>query len=111
WLGKRTSTMKALASGWLNEGKAKDLGALTAQLHACDGTASCGGDATQAGYVTVTLETFAGWSAGDVGMSVRSMQFAWAADANDTVHLSGTVHLWPTALVSHSADARAALDV
>ena len=111
WLGQHAPTLEARALGWLNEGKASDLGTLAAHLHACDGSSSCGGDKTSLGYVTVTLETFASWTASDIGMSVRSMQFAWAADANDTVHLSGSVHLWPTALVTHSADARAALDV
>ena len=100
WLKSRAPTLASRALTWLDAGKPDDLGTLSAHLATGDGP----------GYSTVSLTSFGPFNAGLAGMSVLS-PFGWMADANDAVHLAGTVHLWPTALVTLSADARATADV
>jgi hypothetical protein len=98
WLVQHAPSMRSRVSAWLGAGKAGALGLLAA--HVSPGLG--------AGSATMTLETFAGFDAAAAGFSLmRSGQFAWTADADDTVHLLGTVHLAPTALAARAADAQA----
>jgi hypothetical protein len=99
WIAQRAPAPRQRASTWLAGGKQAALGALAAHL----------GPGQRAGYATVTLESFAGFDAASAGLSLQNAgQFAWTAEADDSVHLSGAVHVAPTALVARAADAQAA---
>ena len=106
WLGQHSPTMGARITSWLEEGEPDTLGALAAHL---DPGAS-------AGFAAISLLDFtlantnADVSASSAGLSV-SGPFAWTADAQDTVHLSGTLTVSAPPLLARAADARAVKDV
>jgi hypothetical protein len=102
WLEQHGPSLSSRAASWLGAGKSSALGVLAAHL----------GPGRNPGLATVTLESFAGFDAASAGLSLtQNGQFAWTADADDTVHLEGTVHVAPTALAARAADAQAAAQV
>ncbi len=96
WLGMHTPTMRDRAIGWMAAGKADALGSLAASVL----------PAQPSGYASLSLQSFAGLDTAAIGMSAPS-PFTFSADPDDVLHLSGTLHLWGSALACATADIRA----
>jgi hypothetical protein len=96
WLGQHTPTMRDHAITWMTAAKPDTLGSLTASIL----------PSQSLGYATLSLASFVGLDTATIGMSAGST-FAFTADADDVLHLSGTLHLWSTALVCETANGRA----
>lgn len=95
WLGQHAPTMRERAVGWMAAAKANAIGSLSASLLPA-----------QPGYASLSVASFAGFDTAKIGMSSRA-PFTLAADADDVLHVSGTVHLWGSALACTVADVRA----
>ncbi|MDB4997058.1 MAG: hypothetical protein JWM74_4490 [Myxococcaceae bacterium] len=105
WLAAHLPTLRARATTWATAAKPDAFGDLG--FHIDPGKS--------AGLAEITLQTFGLLPANEAGVTTR-VPFGWTADAktttlDDTVHLSGSVYVSPTALVSHAADRRAAVEV
>jgi hypothetical protein len=98
-------SLRARATAWTTASKQNAFGDLG--FHIDPGKS--------AGLAEVTVQQLGILPASEAGVTTR-VPFGWTADAktttpDDTVHLSGSVYVSPTALVTHAADARAAIDV
>jgi hypothetical protein len=100
WLAQHPPTMRSRALAWLNAGKPDALGTLALDILATP----------MPGYATFALKSYAGLDAAAIGMSV-STPASISADADDVLHMAATLHLWSTALVCETADARARMAV
>lgn len=100
WLGARPPLMKDRALAWLNAGKTEAFGDLTMRIAAGPGD----------GLAAISLKTFGTLDAAASGLSTR-VPFGWTADPKDIVHLSGSVYVRPTALVTEAANGHAKTDV
>jgi len=96
WLAQRAPTMRERAVGWMAAGKADALGTLAVAIT----------PGQSAGYAAFGLQSFNGFDANAVGMSAHA-PVTFTSDADDVLHMSGTMHLWGSALVCTAADARA----
>jgi hypothetical protein len=105
WLTAHPPTLRARATAWATAAKPDAFGNLG--FHIDPGKS--------AGLAEITLQTFGVLAANEAGVTTR-VPFGWTADAktttlDDTVHLSGSVYVSPTALVTYAADRRAASEV
>jgi hypothetical protein len=96
WLSQHMPTMRTRALAWMNAGKAEAIGTLSLRIV----------PATSPGFATFVLSSFAGLDTAAIGMTA-SAPVSFGADADDVLHMAGTIHLWSTALVCETADARA----
>lgn len=100
WLGAHLPLMTDRATTWLSAGKTEAFGNLT--MHIANGPGP--------GLAAIDLKTFGRLDAAASGLSTR-VPFGWTADPKDIVHLSGSVYVRPTALVTSAADGHARTDV
>jgi hypothetical protein len=100
WLAARPPTMHARAAAWMAAGRPDAFGDLG--VHLAPGPS--------VGLASVDLATFGALDANDAGFSTN-VAFGWLADSTDGVHLSGSVDLRPTALVTAVANREAAAAV
>jgi hypothetical protein len=105
WLAAHPPALRVRATAWTTAAKPDAFGDIG--LHIDPGKS--------AGLAEVTLQTFGILPANEAGVTTR-VPFGWTADAktttlDDTVHLSGSVYVSPTALVTRAADRHAVLDV
>ena len=100
WLGAHLPLMKDRATSWLSAGKADAFGDLTMHI----------GNGPGPGLAAIDLKNFGTLDAAVSGLSTR-VPFGWTADPKDIVHLSGSVYVRPTALVTAAADKHARIDV
>jgi hypothetical protein len=98
WLEGQGASLPTLVDEWLRTGATSAIGDVTAQLTVTAGQTP--------GEATLALETFATFDATTAGVTVPS-PFSWSADANDVVHLAGSLRLAPSALVCAAAVAPA----
>jgi hypothetical protein len=99
WLGAHAPSMNARALAWLQMAATDALGPLV--LHLGPGTV------LDTDPVTVTAFGPAALTATLAGITVPQ-SFLWSADADDTVHLQGSVSIVPSTYVVNEADAHAA---
>jgi hypothetical protein len=97
WLGAHAPSMNARAVAWLGEASNDGPGLLVLHL----------GPGTVLDTDPVTVTTFGALTGTLAGLTAPH-PFNWSADADDTVHLEGTLALDATAYVAHEADAYAA---
>jgi hypothetical protein len=100
WLSSRTPTIHDRAAAWLATAAGNDIGALGVHL----------GAGPSAGTATVTPMSLGALEAQMAGLS-SPQPFTWTADADDTVHLAGTVLLSSSPYIAHLADGVAAIAV
>jgi hypothetical protein len=102
WLDGRARGVRATASDWLGEAARADLGPLIAHV----------GNATNAvpAMAPVSVTTLSGLPPASAAITPTA-PFTLAADADDTVHLSGAIGFASTPYVAHLADARASAAV
>jgi hypothetical protein len=98
WLSSHlgSTSLRDRATAYMNQAKAGTRGPLVAHI-----------TGVEAGHATIALETFGDLSAQAAGLSI-GQTFDWTADADDTVHLSGSMSLLPTALIASEANSVAA---
>jgi hypothetical protein len=99
WLSAHAPSMNARAVAWLQMAATDALGPLVLHLGA--------GTALDTDPVTVTAFGPAALSATLAGVAVPE-SFSWSADADDTVHLAGSIFLAPTTYLVNEADSHAA---
>jgi hypothetical protein len=100
WLSSHTPTIHDRAATFLTTAAGKDLGAVALHL----------GTGPSAGTATVTPTGVGALSAQQANLTSTDA-FAWTADADDTVHLVGTVTLSSSPYIGHLADSVAAASV
>jgi hypothetical protein len=100
WLGARTPSMHDRAVAWMNAVEAAPIGSLVLQMK----------PGSLPGTALVSLTSFGPLDATNAGLAT-SGTFDWTADAQDDVHLAGSVRLWGSTLVARAADALAQKDV
>jgi hypothetical protein len=100
WLSSHAPSIARRAATWLTTAESA-LGPLTLHI---------GGEPSGQTTAPVTVVSFGSltWVAAGIA---QPAPFQWTADANDTVHLSGTITLTSTPLFAHQADAQAAASV
>jgi hypothetical protein len=100
WLSSHTPSIASRAATWLAAAESA-LGPLTLHI---------GGEPSGEMTAPVTVVSFGSltWVAAGI---TQPAPFQWTADANDTVHLSGTIALRSTPLFAHQADALATAGV
>ncbi len=96
WLEAHTPSLHDRASAYLVAGRLDAFGDLALRIDASG----------QPGLATVTLATFAALPADEAGFSAP-VAFGWTADPNDPVHLSGSLDVALSKLVTRAADGRA----
>jgi hypothetical protein len=97
WLSSHSPSLASRAATWLTAATGVGLGPLVVTI----------GNGTAAGTAPVVVASFAGVGWASAGI-VQPAPFQWTADANDTIHLSGTIVLSSTPLLAHEADLKAA---
>lgn len=96
WLGQHAPSLKQRATTWLTGGVDFTLG--DELFHLGPGMPN-----QQAAVVPTAAAKDAGFSS--------SVPFSAVADADDTLRMQGPLDVWPTALATAGANARAAMDV
>jgi hypothetical protein len=102
WIEAQGASLESLVDGWLHAGAMSAIGDVTAKLTVAAGQT--------AGEASLALGTFSTLDAATAGVTVPS-PFSWTADANDVVHLAGSLRLAPTALVCAAAAAPATMAI
>jgi hypothetical protein len=99
WLGKpaHLPSIKERVAIWLDAAASDSIGPLVLQIGNATGTGTAPAVATSLGPLS--------WVAAGL---TQPAPFQWTADANDTVHLSGSIDLVSTPLFAHGADLHAA---